>query len=279
MTSVTVHALFCYPIKSLGGVRLEEAHAEGRGLRHDRRWMLVDERGEFMSQRRHPRMTLASVAIGEAALAVKAPGGATLRVPFAAGEGPARRVRVWRDEVEAVDEGDEAAAFFAGVTRAPCRLVRMAPSARRRVDPEYAAPDDVVSFADAFPFLFLSTASIDALNAKLAVPVDVRRFRPNVLVTGCAPFEEDRWARVRVGGVPFRLVKPCARCQIVTVDPDTAAGGKQPLATLATFRTGEGKRRNKVLFGQNALADGEGTLRIGDRVEVLEAGSVVEASA
>jgi uncharacterized protein YcbX len=147
-----------------------------------------------------------------------------------------------------------------------CGLVHMPESTLRQVDQAYAAPGERVAFADAFPLLLLTTASIDELNRRLDKPVTVRRFRPNLLVSSAQPHAEDTWLRIRIGSVEMRLAKPCARCAITTVDPDTGIAGKEPLRTLATYRS----RAGKVFFGQNAIHAGAGTLRVGARVEVLE---------
>ena len=132
----------------------------------------------------------------------------------------------------------------------------------RAVDPLYAGAADRVGFADGFPFLLLSEASLDDLNARLDSPLPVNRFRPNIVVAGCVPYEEDRWRRVRVGGVGFRVVKPCSRCAVSIVDQETGGKGEEPPRTLASYR----KVGGKVLFGQNAIPDGSGRLRVGDAV-------------
>jgi uncharacterized protein YcbX len=262
----TVSRLFVYPVKSLGGVELAEAEVEARGFRYDRRWMLVDEAGVFLSQRRFPRMALVSVRVGEDSLLLDAPGMPTLEVPFegSAGGGDLT-VNVWGDEVRAAPVGSGTDHWFGRFLGAPCRLVRMPDDAVRPVDPKYALAGDRVGFSDGYPFLLLSQASLDDLNGRLAEPLPVDRFRPNIVVEGCGAFAEDGWGRVEIGDLPFRVAKPCARCAITTVDQKTGSRGKEPLRTLASYR----KRGSAVLFGQNLIHDGTGTLRVGDAVEIL----------
>ena len=267
MKGLAVSRLFVYPIKSLGGMQLDAAEVEARGFRHDRRWMLGDDRGVFLSQRRHPRMALARVIVEGERLVVNAPGMPELELPLRPEPVARLRVSVWGDEVEAAACGGEADRWFAGFLGTACRLVYMPDETQRVVDSPYAVAGDLVGFADAFPLLVLSEASLDDLNSRLVEPVPVDRFRPNVVVAGCAPYDEDRWPRVRAGGVGFRLAEPCSRCAVTTVDQSSGERGREPLRTLASYRrVGE-----EVFFGRNAIADGKGTLRAGDAVEVAPA--------
>lgn len=266
MIGYEIGRLFVYPIKSLGGMELDDAEVETRGFRHDRRWMLVDKSGEFLSQRRYPRMALARARIEGERLVVDASGMPALELPLRPEPGATVPVSVWGDEVEAASCGGDADHWFARFLGASCRLVHMSDETERIVDPEYARAGDRVGFADGFPFLVLSQASLDDLNARLETPLPVNRFRPNIVVAGCVPYEEDRWRRVRVGDVGFRVVKPCSRCAITTVDQGSGEKGKEPLRTLATYR----KAGDKVFFGQNAIPDSTGRLSVGDAVEVVE---------
>jgi uncharacterized protein YcbX len=253
-----------YPVKSLGGVEVGEWEVEARGFRHDRRWMLVDEEGVFLSQRRLPRMALVSVRIEEdGLLLLEAPGMPALRVPFEAGAGELDVV-VWGDEVRAVAVGPEADGWFEGFLGLRCRMVRMPDDAVRRVDPAYALAGDKTSFADGFPFLLLSQASLDDLNGRMGEPLPVDRFRPSIVVEGCGAYAEDGWGRISLGGIPFRVVKPCSRCVITTTDQRTGERGKEPLKTLATYR----KREGAVHFGQNLIPDATGTLKVSDALTV-----------
>ena len=182
-------------------------------------------------------------------------------------DGMVRHVTVWRDTVPAHEAGERAAAWLTAFLGTPCRLVRMPESTERAVNPAFGEPGDVVSFADGYPFLLIGQASLDDLNARLASPLPMRRFRPNLVVAGAESFAEDTWKRVQIGHIVFRVVKPCARCTIPTVDPEAGVfAGKEPLRTLATFR----KFGSKVFFGQNLIAQGTGALRVGDPVAILE---------
>jgi uncharacterized protein len=264
--SLTLSEIAIYPVKSLRGIALAEAVVEPRGLRFDRRWLVVDANDRFVTQRILPRMSLVTVTIQDDGLTLAAQGIPELHVPASA-TGMSRQVTIWRDTVEARDAGEHAAAWLSEFLGRPCRLVQMPESTERAVNPAYSQPGDIVSFADGYPFLLIGQASLDDLNARMASPLPMRRFRPNLVVTGAEPFEEDTWRRVRIGNIVFRVAKPCARCIMPTVDPDAGAfAGKEPLRTLATFR----KVGSKVLFGQNLIAENVGTLHASDQVEILE---------
>jgi uncharacterized protein YcbX len=252
-----------YPIKSCGGIAVDEGEVDERGLRHDRRWMLVDETGSFMSQRKLPRMALIKVRLESDGLVVDAPGMSSLQMPFRPPDGKPTLARVWNDLVEAQTVDDDS--WFSEFLEVSCKLVYLPDESVRPVDPAYAEPGDRVSLADGFPFLLISEASLADLNARLEQPLPMDRFRPNLVVGGCEPFAEDGWRGVRIGRLTFRVVKPCARCTITTVDQESATKGKEPLRTLARFR----RAGNKVLFGQNLIHDETGTLRIGDPVQIL----------
>jgi uncharacterized protein YcbX len=175
-------------------------------------------------------------------------------------------VTVWADTVDAADAGAEAAAWLSEFLGTDCRLVCFAREAVRPVDRVYAEASDQVGFADGFPFLLISQASLDDLNARLAQPVPMLRFRPNLVIGGSEPYAEDDWRRIRIGDLTFRVAKPCSRCIIPTIDPATARRGSEPLRTLMSYR----RRDNKVYFGQNLVHDAVGRLAVGMPVEVLE---------
>jgi uncharacterized protein YcbX len=261
-----VSALYAYPIKSCRGSELESAPVGPRGFLGDRQWMLVTPDGDFLTQREYPRIALIHPRWDAGQLEISAPG----MLHYSLGPvvpGPRRQVAIWRDTCEAVDQGDAAAEWFSTYLGAPCRLVRLADDFTRQVDQRYAPrPTDQTGFADGFPFLIISQASLDDLNSRLSTPLPMNRFRPNLVVTGCGPFAEDTWKVIRVGGIVLDVVKPCARCVITTTDQDTTERGKEPLHTLASYRNVNGK----VMFGQNAIHRSEGQLRRGDVVEVLE---------
>ena len=264
MPELVLSELYVYPIKSVGGIALETARLDERGIEYDRRWMLVDEDRKFMSQRRHPRMALISTRLTPEHLVVEAPGMPELRLPLLLEERPNLAVQVWSDSVRAAPVGHGADEWFSSFLGVRCTLVYMPDDEVRQVDLEYAEAGDRVGFADGFPFLLVSRASLEDLVGRLERDVPVNRFRPNIVVEGGDAFAEDGWRCIRVAGIDFRFVKPCSRCSIVMTDQGTSQRDREVLATLAGYRqTGK-----KILFGQNLAHDSTGMLRVGDAVEV-----------
>lgn len=261
-----VCGLYHYPIKSCRGTSLDVAVIGPRGIAADRQWMVVDAAGDFLTQRELPRMALVSPRVGGGLLEVSAPDMPPLTMPVGA-TGQRIDVTIWKDRCVAVDQGPDAAAWFTSFLEVPCRLVRIADDTVRQADREYARPDDQVGFADGFPFLLTSRASLADLNHRLAAPLPMNRFRPNIVIDGVAPFEEDQWKRIRIGGITFGVLKPCARCVTTTVDQHTAERSHEPLRTLATFRHVPGRG---VMFGQNLVHDRTGVVNVGAEVDVLE---------
>jgi MOSC domain-containing protein len=255
-------ALNIYPIKSTHGIALAESEVDGFGLRYDRRWMVVDGSGQFLSQRSHSRLALVIPSIQGDKLRVDAPGMPTLEVPLHPSSTVATRVVVWDDVCSASWVGERAAEWFSGFLGCGCSLVYMAEDAVRPADPVFAPAGSRVSFADGFPFLLISEESLADLNRRLAEPLPMNRFRPNLVVAGGEPYDEDRWTNFEIGGIRLRVVKPCGRCVVTTTDQTTGKRGKEPLRTLATYR----KRDGEVMFGQNVVHDGSGLLRVGDTV-------------
>ena len=260
-----VESLFVYPVKSCGGVQLDAARVTATGFQWDRRWMVVGTDGRFLSQREHPGLALVRVRLTEDSLVLSAPHLADLRVPLEIAPNAPVRVTVWRDECAAIDEGGPAAQFFTDYLGVDARLVRLADDDARPLGTTAAQPGDRVSFADAYPFLLLSQGSLQHLNNRLNLPVPMDRFRPNIVVDGCKPHAEDSWGSVRIGEVDFAVVKPCSRCVITTTNQQTGERGREPLQTLATYRLHDGQ----VVFGQNLVHRGSGTLRVDDRIVVL----------
>lgn len=257
-----------YPIKSLKGIALESAVIEDRGLQHDRRWMLVDEKRQFITQREVPRMATVKIEVVPDGLSASVNGN-KIEVPADSHTGETATVKIWSSTVKgafyepAVDE------WFSDAIGFKCRLVVMPETSKRIVSPDYAVRkfEDTVSFADGYPFMLLGEGSVADLNSRLDEPVPMNRFRPNFVVNGSEPFEEDTWKRIRIGSTEFHIVKPCARCVITTVDQASGTKGKEPLATLSKYRN----RNGNVMFGQNLIAEtAGGTVRVGDKVEVIE---------
>ncbi len=261
-----VTELHVYPVKSCRGIALRSSPVGRRGLEHDRRWMIVDDAGTFITQREAPVLATIDVAVEAGTLVLAADGHGHVGVSASQTEaGVRRRVRVWSSEVFALDCGDEAARWLGARIGSDVRLVFMPDDATRAVSPDHARPGDIVGFADGFPMLLATTASLEDLNARLTVPVPMNRFRPNVVVEGAAPWEEDGWKQVTVGQVPFRVAKPCGRCTIITTDQRTGERGPEPLRTLTTFR----REGNSVHFAQNCVPDADGTIAVGDELTVL----------
>ncbi len=258
--------IWIYPVKGCARLRLTEARVEPQGLANDRRWMLVDAQGRFLSQRRIRALAAVRVDITTEGLLVYAPGADCLTIDRPKSGAPRLKVTIWRSTVEAVRAGPAADRWFSQVTGHQCRLVFMDNLAARAVSDPAAPQQDagLVSFADGYPLLLTSRQSLRSLNARMAHSLPMNRFRPNVVVSGARPFAEDTWHNIRIGAVPFRVAKPCARCVVTTVDQATLETGKEPLRTLATFR----RRGTNVYFGENLLPLSLGTVRVGDAVEV-----------
>lgn len=273
---ITISELHIYPIKSLGGISVDEVVVEEKGFQNDRRYMLVSPEGEFITQRTSHQMALLDVAIEGNELWVwhRANPDDKLILPLNVSySDETMLVTIWDSkDVPASLVSAEADAWFSRVLAIRCRLVYMPESTHRAVDDKYARNNDAVSFADGYPYLLIGQASLDYLNHRIGTPMHMRRFRPNIVVTGSQPNEEDTWHTFRMGELTFYGVKPCARCVLTTVDPETAKLGKEPLRTLATYR----QWKHKLLFGQNVLAQPTGqlvlgTLRVGQSLDVLEA--------
>lgn len=263
MSGLRLDGIFIHPLKSGRAVRVDRVRAAERGPAGDRRWMLVDADGRFLSQREEPRLARLSAALGNGSLTLAADG----LPPLTAVADPERAgtARIWDDAVAVHGVAPAADAALGAWLGRPARLVRLAPDAHR---PAGLAPHVDVSLADGYPYLIAATASLADLNARLEAPLGMDRFRPNLVVAGGPPWAEDAWRRLRIGGVEFAVIKPCARCVVTTTDQRTGERrGPEPLAALASFRRDAG---GKVLFGVNAVALGRGELVDGASVEVLE---------
>ncbi|WP_328869382.1 MOSC domain-containing protein [Streptomyces sp. NBC_00287] len=274
MGNTRLQSIHVHPVKAFRGTAPREAVVEPWGLTGDRRWMLIDDGGKVVTQRQQPRLALAAAELlPGGGLRLSAPGMDPLTVPVPR---PAATVTVeiFSDKVEAVPAEDAAVhAWSSAYLGIDVRLVHMDdPATRRPVDPDYALPGETVSFADGYPLLLASTASLDALNSLIAEgrhadegPLPMNRFRPNVVVSGTTAWAEDDWSRLAIGEVAFRVAKMCGRCVVTTTDQGTAGRGKEPLHTLGRHRRIGGK----LVFGQNLVPLTGGTIRVGDPVEIL----------
>ena len=265
-TMLSVSQLYIYPIKSLGGIALNKAQVTDRGFQYDRRWMLVDENNQFLTQRIFPQMALLQVQVKEDSLLVQhKKDGSSINVPFQP-LGAAYKVQVWSDVCKGIEVSTQINKWFSDMLLVKCKLMYMPDSTKRRVDTRYASHKEITSFSDGYPFLLIGQASLDDLNNRLEEPLPMNRFRPSIVAQGSAPFEEDEWAHFRINQIDFYGVKLCSRCVITTINQDEATKGKEPLHTLATYRMFQ----NKIYFGQNLLQRGEGVISIGDAIEVKE---------
>lgn len=273
MTNLKISQIFIYPVKSLAGISVEEATVTPRGLEYDRRWLLIDEKGRFLSQREHPQMALLQTHLEENFLKIthKTKEVEPLYIPLSedgyAGKALVK-AQVWDDEIDSLLFNKEADDWFSTQLNIPCRLVYMPEKSKRKVDERYMiSEDDITSFSDGYPVLLIGQSSLDDLNKRLSESVQINRFRPNLVYTGGQPYEEESWYNFSAGNTSFFGVKPCSRCIMVTVDPEKGErSGKDPLYTLSTYR----KIHNKVLFGQNLIPADTGKIALGDSIEVKE---------
>ena len=261
-----VSSLHFYPVKSCAGTSLARATIDARGFTGDRAWLVTTADGIFLTQREFPRMALIHPRTDGDALVLSAEGMTPLRI-CPRTDGAPRDVAVWDSTCATIDQGDVPAAWLSTFLGHPCRLVRMPEDFVRHTDPVYSAGlNGQVAFADGYPMLLISQESLDDLNRRLAEPLPMNRFRPNIVVTGTYPYAEDDWALIRIGTIEFAVVKPCARCPITTTDQATAETAREPLRTLATYRRVQGRG---VMFGQNLIHTGVGSIAVGDQVEVI----------
>lgn len=269
MKNLNLSEINIYPIKSLGGVSLNSCLVEERGLQYDRRWLLVDKNGMFMTQRTYPQMALISVSISKNGLIITHKINRTMRsilIPFNTQENHTVDVIIWSDKCKAVLVGREYNEWFSEALQTECRLVHMPDDEIRLVEKKYTSEDRKVSFADAYPFLIIGQSSLDDLNSRLSVKLPMNRFRTNFVFTGGEPYEEDDWNNFTIGVVKFQAVKPCDRCVITTTDQDTSQRNEEPLKTLSTYR----KKNNKVLFGMNLISYSYGIINVGDSIKILD---------
>ncbi|MVN91549.1 MOSC domain-containing protein [Mucilaginibacter aquatilis] len=264
-----ISQLYIYPIKSLGGIALQQSNVTSRGLEFDRRWMLIDDRLQFLSQRKYPQMCLFDVALKVNGLQVThKPSGESIMIPYLPQTTEEVNLQVWDDLCSGTYVCEEGDAWFTKHLEIKCRLVYMADSQTRQVDERYASPEHMTSFADGYPMLLVSEASLKDLNGRLSEKIDINRFRPNIVITDTGAYYEDILQHFSVDQVNFYGVKPCARCVMINVDPSTAITGPEPLKTLASYR----KVNKKVMFGQNLIHNGTGVIKVGDEIFEHEVG-------
>jgi uncharacterized protein len=256
-----ITALYVYPIKSCRGISVSEWPVAERGFVADRRWMIVDAAGKFVTQRDTPQLSQVSITLEGNQMRLTAPKLQELVLPRSFDCGAERSVQIWDDTTEAT-EHPTGSAWFSSYLGSPHELVYMPDRHQRAVNPARAQPGDIVAFADAYPFMLISEASLADLNSRLEAPISMARFRPNIVISGTEPYAEDAYARLRIGEIAFRGPKRCDRCVMTTIDPDTGLRGKEPLRTLAKYRLED----RKIWFGMNLIHDNQGSLRVGDAV-------------
>lgn len=278
----TIRSIFIYPIKSLKGIALDRAALSDRGLAHDRRWMLVDDEGRFITQREDPKLCFFDVQedVGGFRITARLPlnHNRSILIPWELTMGSSMHVTIWSDECAAMIASDEVNTFFSDALGRSCKLVYMPPTTKRIVDARYAPEESLSAFGDGYPVLLIGTASLEDLNKRLALSgshtIDWDRFRPNIVVQTQQPFEEDSWKGFKVGEHFAAGVKLCSRCVFTTIDQVTGEKSKEPLRTLASYRSMGGK----VMFGQNVIfRSAAGELCVGDAISLEEIGLPLNA--
>ncbi|MEL6132004.1 MAG: MOSC N-terminal beta barrel domain-containing protein [Bacteroidota bacterium] len=254
--------IYCYPIKSLGGISLKEATITERGIKYDRRWMLIDANGQFISQRTFSELALFSVSIEDSFLLIQHRSSSieSLKILLDAVTGPTMEVQIWDDTVDAILCSATADAWFSHILQRTVHLVYMPDASTRQIDLKYAPKGYNVSFADGYPLLIIGESTLADLNSRLETPVSMNRFRPNLVFEGGTTGYEDTFDLVKIGEATLKGTKPCARCQVITIDQDSGESSKEPLRTLSTYR----KEGNKVLFGMNMYPVEKGKVALGD---------------
>jgi len=274
MTDIVVSQLWIYPIKSMSGISLDSVLLEKRGFQYDRRWMLVDKENRFITQRQYPRMSLIKPELADFGLAVRAPDMPVLIIPYPDPQielYDELEVTCWDDQITAQHINTAIDNWFSEFLDIDCQLVYMPDKSLRAVDPDYSTGDDIASFSDGFPNLIISEASLDDLNNKVDIDLSMKRFRPNIVISGCESYAEDSLGHFKIEQIEFYAVKPCSRCVITTINP--ASGEKEsrePLRTLSQYR----KKNNKVFFGQNLLHKlnyiYDNYLHVGHKLEIIK---------
>jgi len=260
---ITLTEINIYPVKSMAGIALQSSAIDAMGLQYDRRWMVVSPQGKFITQRSHPQMALIQPSLNKGQLTLSSFGLEDHIVPLANSKSAYKSVQVWRDTVRARHLSDTTDHWLKHTIGEDCHLVYIDDQEMRQCDLTYAKQGDRTGFADGFPLLLISRASLDNLNSKLKKPVTMQRFRPNLVVSGCDAFAEDCWTSMQINSLSFKIVKPCSRCVITTVDPKLGlVTTSEPLQTLASYR----KRDNKIYFGQNIIHQNTGNVSLGENI-------------
>ncbi len=268
MNKLIVSELHIYPVKSLGGISIHSSVVTDRGLQYDRRWMLVDENNKFLTQRELPHLALFKTSIEKNSIIIFHSDDEKDKIELllTPSPGPAILVEVWNDTCEAQPAGDVVNEWFSEKLSIKCKAVYMPETSKRNIDPDYSNNENnVTSFSDGYPVLLIGQASLDDLNNRLEISVPMNRFRPNIVFSGGDPYQEDLLKAFKINSIKFSAVKLCGRCVVTTTSQETAERGKEPLRTLATYRT----INHKISFGQNIISEGTGAIRIGQVLEIV----------
>lgn len=266
---IQISQLFIYPVKSLGGISVPAAELSDRGFKYDRRWMLVDEQNQFMTQRQHPQMALLQTGISEEGISIvhKKNSDKKIMIPFSAFTNEMLNVKIWNDVCETVPAEKFINEWFSDMLQFSCRLVFMPDESFRKVDTRYAVHEnDITNLSDAYPISLIGQSSLDDLNTRLKDPLPMNRFRPNIVITGTDPYEEDEMEEFVIGGLHFYGVKLSERCMITTINQDSLEKSKEPLKSLSAYRM----LNNKIYFGQNVLYHQTGTVKTGDEILIIK---------
>ena len=262
---IEVSGLFIYPVKSFAGISLESSGLDSMGMKYDRRWMVVTPEGNFLTQRTLPQMALIKTSINDGVLTLSKDGMGEHCVPQIDATASSMEVTIWDDTVTASRIGESTDAWLTEAIGVDSRLVYIPDDCLRQCDLEYSNVGERTGFADGFPMLIISEASLEDLNQRLEHAVDMRRFRPNIVIKGCDAFAEDKLENFRIAEITMRGVKLCSRCPMPTVDPDKGErAGQEPIATLMKYR----KWDNKVFFGMNVIHHQQGTIKVGDKLKL-----------
>lgn len=256
-----VSQLFIYPVKALAGVAIQKSFVTLRGLKHDRRWMLVDSTNQFITQRNYPQLCLFQIVLHENHFEVQY-NNQSIEIPYEIDAGDIAAVQVWNDTVNTIVAASYINDFFSHHLNTACRLVFMPHSTLRMIDQNYVNEAHAVSFADGYPILLIGQESLRMINQKLTEPIDINRFRPNIVFMGGNAHEEDHWRDFSIESVRMKGVKPCGRCMVVNIDQLSGIVGQEPLSTLSTYR----KFNQKINFGQNVIALSEGQIAVGNKI-------------
>jgi len=261
-----VKQLFIYPVKSFGGMQVPQIEVTSTGPKYDRKWMVVNEKGEFLTQRQYPKMSqVMARIIDDSQVELTAPGVDFMDFGVEEFDPDSKMdVKIWKHTATAYEVEPEVSEWVSDFLGEKCKLVRMDDEHERSIDPDYG--DGLINFSDGFPFLLLSLQSLELLNQKLNKAFAIKRFRPNIVVQLDEPHQEDYWTQIQIGDVLFRGAQLCSRCKITTIDPITGTFGDEPLETLSEYR----KTDQGIVFGKNFVHENLGNIRQGMDIEVLE---------